>query len=118
MTRLDEIEARLAKATPGPWAAREARDEWTAHDVIATDEAGRPKARLVIAMGGWDTVYPDLTFIAHARADIPYLIAQVRERDAAIAEKCAGCQGGIAADNPLRATWCDPCPLYLYRKGE
>lgn len=57
--RLDEIEARLSAATPGPWT----RTQWE------EEQPGVP----------WDA---DAEFIAHAREDVPALIAVVRKVEA------------------------------------
>lgn len=70
--RLDEIEARCEAATPGPWRNR---------DLLGV--LGRPEDGVQIC-GGCTNDNRD--FIAHARQDIPALIAAVRERDARIAE--------------------------------
>lgn len=57
--RLDEIEARLSAATPGPWT----RTQW---------EEEQPDVP-------WDA---DAEFIAHAREDVPALVAVVRAVEA------------------------------------
>lgn len=53
--RLDEIEARLSAATPGPWT----REQW---------EAEQPDVP-------WGA---DAEFIAHAREDMPALVVAVK----------------------------------------
>jgi len=73
---LDAIEARANAATPGPWKR-------TGVDVMCylpvhTVMYGRRD-------GEWQSRVENQVFIAHARADIPALIAAVRERDAEIA---------------------------------
>lgn len=74
---LDEIEARVAAATPGPWWAfsdgPESGDHWyvasgseaVAH--IHSDDGRNEDAR-----------QPDAEFIAQARDDVPALVAEVR----------------------------------------
>jgi hypothetical protein len=78
MTRLDEIEARAAAATPGPWVGDEF--EMTAPKA-PTFQAGNVK--LVWAddyhMNEWDA-----EFIKHAREDIPWLLAKLKECEAAL----------------------------------
>lgn len=76
---LKQIEARANAATPGPWVD-------VGYGRIAVgDETGKS-----VHWWDWDCVehgaqdQADGTFIAHARTDIPSLIAAVRERDARI----------------------------------
>lgn len=72
---LEQIEHRLAAATKGPWASFiEGRDHLAGDSFIRT--------------GGMDNESPDIylsgatlqdqDFIAHARQDIPMLLAEVR----------------------------------------
>lgn len=61
---LNAIEARCKAATPGPWLGDSGRD-------------------IVVRDGGdWVSVFdykaPNAEFIAHARADLPGLLAEVR----------------------------------------
>ena len=75
--RLDEIRARAEAATPGPWRELDAAYGMIVHDT------GPDSAQIIVLadsrFGG-----PDSTFIAHAREDIPYLLAEIeRLRDAA-----------------------------------
>lgn len=69
--RLAEIEAREAAATPGPWHrldfAHDANDVWIG-----------PSFRNVIAQVVPDDASADAAFIAHAREDVPWLLAEVR----------------------------------------
>lgn len=78
---LRKIEERAEQATPGPWDAGISRDEqhgemWYSHKVwplickIATKFA--PDTEI----GGVDVA--NFEFIAHAREDIPALVAEVR----------------------------------------
>ena len=72
---LDAIEARASAATPGPWK-RTGVNVWAwFNDQVYT-----------IMRGFTDRPSPvhDQNFIAHARTDVPALIAAVRERDAEI----------------------------------
>ena len=79
--RLNEIEARANAATKGPWES----DEYTEIDpdgfyelsrVIAPDpDDGEDYAIGVVHVG---ILRPDATFIAHARTDVPALVAALR----------------------------------------
>jgi hypothetical protein len=75
---LRAIEARANAATPGPWQARHRHAEMTAEDDescgLGLEIDGPPEAwnRGQFARGS------DAQFIAHARADIPALIAEIR----------------------------------------
>ena len=77
--RLDEIRARAEAATPGPWRELDAAYGMIVHDT------GPDSAQIVVLadhrFGG-----PDSTFIAHAREDIPYLLAEVERLRMAMAE--------------------------------
>ena len=82
--RLDQIEARANAATEGPWDAINLRtnyflrDEWIVGAAI--DELPIvADLRDAGTQGG-----NDAAFIAHARTDVPWLIEQVRRRDAAL----------------------------------
>ena len=85
--RLNEIEARANAATEGPWTP----DEYTEVDpdgfyelarVIAPDPDGDDWCAIGVVHTG--ILRPDAEFIAHARTDVPWLIEQVRKRDAAL----------------------------------
>lgn len=63
--RLAEIQARAEAATPGPWH----------------EEAGNvhvEHGRLATIGGTYVTAVPDAEFIAHAREDVPALVAALR----------------------------------------
>lgn len=66
---LDAIEARANAATAGPWYASQRQD------AVQLGSHGQwwypPKPRMEES--------PDAAFIAHARTDVPDLIARVRE---------------------------------------
>lgn len=99
--RLDAIEARTNAATEGPWVA------------VMTEQylwVGPSIADL-----STDRVEGDATFIAHARTDVPALVAALRavlavhgarERDLGRGWVCTGCLAyrGPITDDPL------PCP--------
>ena len=66
MTDLQPIKDRLAAATPGPWELA-GGNEWLSPlgiDVGSEDESSRPTLRAA-----------DAEFIAHARQDVPKLVA-------------------------------------------
>ena len=90
--QLREIEERAEAATPGPWQVRFLDDDHAANlvAIATTPETGHPSppgdliaATLVqfptryvdITDGLWDE---NATFIAHARQDIPRLLAEIR----------------------------------------
>jgi hypothetical protein len=83
--RLAEIEARANAATNGPWYAdvtryhrRPASEQEV---VVATDTMSI--VRLSGSKGFHEEAMPDAEFIAHARQDVPWLLARVRELEAA-----------------------------------
>ena len=84
MSRLEEIKARAEAATPGPWQWRE--DE-PASLVHVTDPRLHPWN--VLKAPDWGPTLADAAFIAAAREDVPWLLAEVErltaERDALIA---------------------------------
>lgn len=107
---LAEIEARANAATPGPWKAKpreDDRNERCAGIVAlrpdADDEWDRELDVVVTDSGVYPPDPKTAEFIAHAREDVPKLIAEVRklraERDEAI-ERCAG-----VADHYARLSW-------------
>ena len=71
MNRLDEIEARANAATEGPW---EADWRFTGWDISGNDydDDGLP------ALIASDADGEDADFIAHARTDMPALVAVAR----------------------------------------
>ena len=78
MIDIDEIEARLKAATPGPWLV--------AYDADHPMNGGMP-FNFVVATIGNDTIAEDLCgddarFIAHAPEDVAALIAEVRRLSA------------------------------------
>lgn len=91
--RLAAIQARCAAATPGPWNIHQRPDEltpdyiWSQHKHAWNEE---DEEYNVIAFprsceygyGCDEHIQKDAEFIAHARSDIPWLLARVRELDA------------------------------------
>jgi len=81
MSRLDEIEQRAAQATPGPWTSGSGcvySNGLSVTDGVfeyIVDEFRRDHE-------------PNAQFIAHAREDIPWLVAEVRKAKEEIAKLC------------------------------
>jgi hypothetical protein len=71
---LDEIEARANAATPGPWK-------------YCAGSGAIEGVNTLIVRGAWPNSGP---FIAHARTDVPALIARVRELEAALKDIAVG----------------------------
>src|ERR1700743_2660751 len=103
--RLAEIRERVEKATPGPWEWT--ADRWRGGYSGLSNDAGAEIVYPQTANDGdtgaaWfeEMAEDDAALIAHARADIPFLLAEIERltaaRDAAYAdgakdmrEKCA-----------------------------
>ena len=77
---LDAIEARVNAATPGPWWVEQVGDFG---DKSAVIECVRWRGYLNTLHLGEDT--PTAEFIAHAREDVPALVAEVRSLRAKVA---------------------------------
>ena len=83
--RLGEIEARLAAARQGPWLVND--EEQT---VRVEDEDGKWFGEIMYDRSAEHPTYwvsefrPDAEFIANAPADVAYLLAELRKRDAAL----------------------------------
>jgi len=117
---LAEIETREQAATPGPWELSpeeiESFDDGKTYEVIGPAQID---AILTVEMpnGFYYPSQTDLDFIAHARADIPALLALVRTLAKRRAIRCKSCFGiGIAGVNEIHtclycngtgATWED-----------
>lgn len=81
---LAAIEARAAAATEGPWRADDEHDARNtgaspAWCVSTTKPNGDWKEDLFYASGYQPNEEADATFAAHARTDVPALIARIRE---------------------------------------
>ena len=83
MLDLDAIEARVEAATPGPWTARLRDDMWEINDgsgsnfVSIVESCWLPDDCDAGQYGGIPDV-DDARFIAHARTDVPALVAELR----------------------------------------
>ena len=93
------IRARLAAASPGPWKWEEpSEDNWPQSDQSLMSSVLDEEGFADSVLSGWgydasgiDGSVEDRAFIAHAREDIPYLLAEVqRLRD----EIAAGTEPG------------------------
>lgn len=85
MLDLTPIKERETKATRGPWEARGQMHVWsfcTAH----TDchHVNKVADLAYHAAGGFEQTKADSQFIAHAREDIPALIAEVKRLKAQV----------------------------------
>lgn len=84
MTRLDEIEARIADATPGPWRADQCgggeesfSGSWVCPGGHANGVWSNPAERDVLR-DETGLSSPDAEFIAHSREDMAALLAVVK----------------------------------------
>lgn len=75
MKRLDEIEARTRAATEGPWEAEHHYNRLTGKHAVS--EIPRVAECMGNGDGGLDCK-EDAEFIAHARTDVPALVAVAR----------------------------------------
>jgi hypothetical protein len=95
---LEEIEARAARATPGPWtyeAEDYNGDNWLVGSILAGNSCLDGKdycvhittdhVRASRLYRGSDAS-TDADFIAHARSDIPHLVREVRRLQAKLAD--------------------------------
>ncbi len=87
---LDSIKARCEAATPGPWRWWDASElrSLVFEDDPHLDDLSAPIVGEPI-MGGfgepeWDISVADAEFIAHAREDVPALVAEVKRLRAAL----------------------------------
>ena len=76
MKRLDEIEARANAASPGPWFDEERNldEPWDLTTVYYGFHNGETPDRDLVA----EAAYDNAEFIAHARQDVPALVAALR----------------------------------------
>lgn len=76
--RLDAIEARAAAATPGPWDSFvEGRNHESGDDFIRRAGLDDDAPDMYVTLESHPAGQGDLDFIAHARQDLPYLVAVV-----------------------------------------
>lgn len=81
MTKLDEIRARWAKATPGPWEIEREEDDVVTHAISPCDlgypSTIGPLQDVVYRSMDVEQVEADAEAIAHAPEDIAFLLAEV-----------------------------------------
>ena len=80
MLDLDAIEARAEAATPGPWTAR-LSDMWEINagsDLVSVVESCWLPDDCEAGQHGGIPDVDDARFIAHARTDVPALVAELR----------------------------------------
>jgi hypothetical protein len=78
MSKLDEIKQRMNAASPGPWASI---GDWGSIYVAQEDDFTE-----VAWCPDHDDRPDDMTFIANAREDVPWLVTRVEELTAALNE--------------------------------
>ena len=78
---LDQIQARADKATAGPWEVD--RNHPFSSDIVGIYSSGAKKYVVMVDEDD-PTTDAEANFIAHAREDIPALLAMVREQRAVI----------------------------------
>ena len=86
--RLDEIQARADAATDGPWEARHRVGlDWLSQSPHVDNDGHEPGSSVGLADAVdplWGSLWPsrnanaDADFIAHARTDVPRLVAALR----------------------------------------
>lgn len=82
MDRTEEIRERLSKATKGPWVYDKSRDTHDSciHTADAKEEYGYIGTGRGCVVGSSEWIWiedADGEFIAHARSDIEYLLAEI-----------------------------------------
>lgn len=113
--RLVEIKARAAKATEGPWEwfAEDGPSKYFPGDSGLRKVGGEPWKDYVLtgdavgaAGSGWiNAEQEDMEFIAHARTDVPDLVAEVEKLRAALDELV----GIVNAHRRARGSDCCGC---------
>lgn len=88
---LNAIEARAAAATPGPWWVY---DDGRSAGVVNGDGSTyhRPYRAMICGGDAHEGYFdgPDADFIAHARTDVPALVAEVRRLTQLLADVFPG----------------------------
>jgi len=84
---LDQIQARADKATAGPWTAQDLETEHGHRGIFWISDlnhGAKTIAEIDANDGGIEAIwsFKDAEFIAHARTDIPALLAMMREQRA------------------------------------
>jgi hypothetical protein len=85
---LQVIEERAAAATPGPWESYvEGRDHLAGDNFIRTGGLDDSCPDLYVQHGSAPATVEDQDFVAHARQDVPRLVAEVRRLHALLGER-------------------------------
>lgn len=114
---LDTIEARANAATPGPWLTTEQAPKWDTPTQCGYDSRehhrGPPYFATGVCVETIAQAEADSTFIAHARTDVPRLLATARtahqDRAAvrALIDALPKCEGDDCAVTATRCVWGD-----------
>ncbi|MGZ4691055.1 MAG: hypothetical protein ACXVKA_05355 [Acidimicrobiia bacterium] len=76
---LDAIEQRALAASKGPWRSYvEGRDHWSGDDFIRIGGDADDEPDMYISRDTNPAAAEDLDFVAHARQDVPRLVAEIR----------------------------------------
>lgn len=100
---LAAIRERVEAATPGPWAVpganvfRVIAPEAEHHNPTQGRTSPYPW-RVICDAGLWDMEAADIDFIAHARTDVPALLAEVDRQRRIISMLADACQASGMAD--------------------
>lgn len=113
MTVLDEIEARADAATEGPWEMYDGNEgtEYAPLWCVANDAFHNPpedEAAEWIGVEIYVGDKPDAEFIAHAREDVPKLVAALRAVEA-VHFDAGGSQGYFDDGYSWRGHCCNEC---------
>lgn len=107
--RLDEIEARANAATPGPWTVSEDYS-----DVVG------PEGDQLASYWNPTSETRNGEFIAHARTDVPALVAEIRRLRAELAQyevlNPQQCPAGEHADWLVDSEYAHACPWCVIEK--
>jgi hypothetical protein len=77
--QLDDIERRCVAASPSPWESFvEGRDHTSGSDFIRVGGDGSDEPDMYLLRGEGGASAQDQDFVAHARQDVPRLLAEVR----------------------------------------
>jgi hypothetical protein len=125
---VDEIEARLNAATPGPWQWSPEEDTWgdcgpnletVERGQVYSDGSQGAEAQVIGSWGhdanGISVADGDAEFIAHSPTDVAFLLTELRKRDEAIAR--AKAQGVREAAEDILTGLANVCPEELLAIG-
>lgn len=115
--RMKEIKERVAKASIGPWSVQVNRAYHISY--ILRSAAGNKIAQFF----NWQDIGFDVNsesnsnFIAHARADIPYLISRVEELEETLTNFADAMESCHASDENYRQGYVNIARLAAARDG-